>query len=85
MRIEQVYLVKSCTTVHACCDTVCAYQSTYQSITASDSHVLCSRKQQVIEAITLQSMLMVPLWLLQVADQLPRHRRDPASLLAAGK
>lgn len=28
MRIEQVYLVKSCTAVHACCDTVSAYQST---------------------------------------------------------
>ena len=45
----------------------------------------CSRKQQVVEAITLQSVLLVPLWLLQVADQLPRHRKDPASLLAAGK
>ncbi len=28
---------------------------------------------------------MVSLWLLQVADQLPRCRKDPASLLAAGK
>ncbi len=28
---------------------------------------------------------MVSLWLLQVADQLPRRRKDPASLLAAGK
>jgi len=28
---------------------------------------------------------MVPLWLLQVSDQLPRRRKDPASLLAAGK
>ncbi len=28
---------------------------------------------------------MAPLWLLQVADQLPRRRKDPASLLAAGK
>ncbi len=30
-------------------------------------------------------MLMVPLWLLQVADQLPRRHKDPASLFAAGK
>ena len=28
---------------------------------------------------------MVPLWLLQVSEQLPRRRKDPASLLAAGK
>ena len=28
---------------------------------------------------------MVTLWLLQVADQLPRHHKDSASLLAAGK
>ena len=28
---------------------------------------------------------MVSLWLLQVADQLPRRHKDPASLLAAGK
>jgi len=28
---------------------------------------------------------MVPLWLLQVAYQLSRHRKDPASLLAVGK
>ncbi len=65
--------------------TVSAYHFIWQPITASDSHVPCSRKQQVIEAITLQAVLMVPLWLLQVADQLPWHRKDPASLLAAGK
>lgn len=28
---------------------------------------------------------MVSLWLLQLADQLPRRRKDPASLLAGGK
>ena len=28
---------------------------------------------------------MVPLWLLQLADQIPRRHKDPASLLAAGK
>ena len=28
---------------------------------------------------------MVPLWLLQVADQLSHSYKDPASLLAAGK
>ncbi len=85
MRTEQVYLEKTCTTVHACCDTVGAYQLIWQLITASDSHVPCSRKQQLTEAITLQSVLMVPLWLLQVADQLPQRHKDPASLLAAGK
>ncbi len=30
-------------------------------------------------------MLIIPLWLLQVSDQLPRRHTDPASLLAAGK
>ncbi len=39
MRTEHVYLVKTCTTVHACCDTVSAYQLILQSITASDSHL----------------------------------------------
>ena len=34
-------------------------------------------------ALTLQ--LMVSLGLLQMADQLPRRHKDPASLLAAGK
>ena len=35
-------------------------------------------------AVTLQSVLMVPLWL-QVADHLPRCHKDPASLqLASG-
>ncbi len=43
------------------------------------------QKQQLTEAITLQSMLTVPLWLLQVSDQLLRHHKDLASLLAAGK
>ena len=36
------------------------------------------------EAITLQSVLMVTSWLLQVADQLPWHHKNPSSLLAAG-
>ncbi len=39
MRTEHVHLVKTCTTVHACCDTVSAYQFILQLITASDSHV----------------------------------------------
>ncbi|DBA67799.1 TPA: hypothetical protein ACH3X2_001201 [Trebouxia sp. C0005] len=28
---------------------------------------------------------MIPVWLLQVADQIPQRHKDPASLLAAGK
>ncbi|DBA82222.1 TPA: hypothetical protein ACH3X2_000496 [Trebouxia sp. C0005] len=43
------------------------------------------QKQQFTEAVILQSVLMVPLWLLQLADQIPRRHKDPASLLAAGK
>ena len=61
--------------MHACCDTVSACQS----------FDLAVNKQQFTEAIALQSVLMVPLRLLQVADQLPRRHKDPASLLAAGK
>ncbi len=35
MHTEQVYLVKTCTTVHACCDTVSAYQ--YLDLAVSNS------------------------------------------------
>jgi len=48
-------------------------------------HICPAAEQQLAEAITLQSVLMVPLWLLQVPDQLPWCHKNPASLLAAGK
>jgi len=47
--------------------------------------VCLAAEQQVVEAMTLQTVLMVCLWLLQVADQLPWCYKDHASLLAAGK
>ena len=40
---------KPSTTVHACCDTVSAYQLIWQSLTTSDSHVPCSRNSNALK------------------------------------
>ncbi len=47
MRTERGYLVKICTTVHACCDTVSAYRLIWQLITSSDLFVPCSRNSNL--------------------------------------